>query len=328
MIPWRVDVPQEQAPYMNWLIIAAIVVVFLLQVFTVFEFVVEAGMSGESDAIEKSFMTKMVLDDWSVVGLFGHMWLHGGLWHLLGNLLFLWIFGNAVCAKIGNLLYLSLYLAFGLIAGISHLIFQDGAVVGASGAIYGVVGMFLIFFPENNITCYSMAFLLPLEYTLSSIWVILMWVGFDIWGASKGGGMVAYFAHLGGFAGGVAVAIYLLKSGKIAMERYERSLLDWIGEFRGRSEQSSSSYDPRYPGLERDLGFARDAEAGAGLGQAVDTSPPQQQLSDEDFFQREAKPEFIRFSCSCGKRVKIPAKYAGQTGKCPQCQRRLKIPET
>ena len=95
-----------------------------------------------------------ILDGFALKGLFGYMWLHGGILHLLGNMLFLWIFGNAVCAKIGNLRYIPAYLGLGIVAGISHLIFTGGSSLGASGAINGIVGMFLVFFPQNEITCY------------------------------------------------------------------------------------------------------------------------------------------------------------------------------
>ena len=83
--------------------------------------------------------------------------------------------------------------------------FTGGNAIGASGAINGIVGMYLVFFPINEITCYFVFLLLPRlikEFSLSSIWMILFWLAFDIWGAMRGGGQVAYFAHLGGFAGG------------------------------------------------------------------------------------------------------------------------------
>ena len=132
------------------------------------------------------------------------MWLHGGLLHLLGNLLFLWVFGNAVCAKIGNLRYLLLYVLLGVTAGIAHLLISRGAVIGASGAINGVVGMYLVLFYENEITCLFAFWLIVLYvrvFAVSSIWMILLWLLWDVVGALlPGGSNVAYFAHLGGFA--------------------------------------------------------------------------------------------------------------------------------
>jgi membrane associated rhomboid family serine protease len=127
-------------------------------------------------------------------------------------MLFLWIFGNAVCAKIGNLRYLPIYTGLGIIAGMSQLLFSGEGGLGASGAINGIVGMYLVFFPTNEITCYFlMIFLLRpcvKEFSLSSYWMILFWLAFDIWGAMQGGGGIAYFAHLGGFAGGGCTGNY------------------------------------------------------------------------------------------------------------------------
>ena len=71
-----------------------------------------------------------ILKRWDIKGLLGHIWLHGGLIHLLGNMLFLWIFGNAVCAKIGNRFYLPVYVGLGVIAGAAHLLFAGGSVLG------------------------------------------------------------------------------------------------------------------------------------------------------------------------------------------------------
>ncbi len=139
-IPYRVDVPFNHRPVMNWLVVTGVIVVFVLQL----------QASGATQEALYSF----VLDGWGIKGLFGYMWLHGGILHLIGNLIFLWLFGNAVCSKIGNVFYLPVYVGLGLIAATSHLIFSDGRAVGASGAINGIVGMYLVFFPENSMSCF------------------------------------------------------------------------------------------------------------------------------------------------------------------------------
>ena len=82
------------------------------------------------------------------------MWLHVGLIHLVGSIIFLWLFGNAVCSKIGNIFYLPIYVGLGLIAAASHNIFSNGTVIGASDAINDIVGMYLVFFPENAMDCF------------------------------------------------------------------------------------------------------------------------------------------------------------------------------
>ena len=243
IIPLRVDVPQDRWPVVNWLIIVGAIAIFVGQCVLFYQFhesLTESEYHRTEGIKEIANVIKpFVLDGFSLKGLLGHMWLHGGIIHILGNMLFLWIFGNAVCAKVGNVLYAGIYLLLGIIAGVSHLVFQGGAAIGASGAINGIVGMYLVFFAQNEITC-LFVFFFPLllrpyvkTFSVSSYWMILFWLAFDIWGATKGGGRVAYFAHLGGFAGGFLLALVLLKTKMVQMEqRYEKSLLQIWADWR------------------------------------------------------------------------------------------------
>lgn len=259
-----------------------------------------------------------ILNGWTIKGLFGHIWLHANIIHLLGNTLFLWIFGNAVCAKIGNIRYLLIYLCLGVIAGISHLVFASGGALGASGAIYGIVGMYLVFFPENEITCYLIIpFLMMKEICLSSIWIILFWVAFDVWEAMKGSGGVAYFAHLGGFAAGFVLAIVMLKLKLVAMEEgHEKSLLQLIAGRKGPAAYESTPLYIRHSGLsEKDLETIKPETAEPAAMETIPLEP------------EPPKEEFIRFTCSCGKRFKMPTQYAGKTGVCPKCKLRMRIPD-
>jgi membrane associated rhomboid family serine protease len=277
-----------------------------------------------------------MLDGLRLKGLFGHMWLHGGFLHIIGNMLFLWIFGNAICAKIGNLRYIPVYIGMGLIAGISHLMFVGGSMLGASGAINGIVGMFLVFFPQNEITCYFIFLIIfrPIikEFSVSSAWIILFWLAFDIWGAMKGGGGVAYFAHLGGFAGGVVLAILMLKFKMVTMERYEKSLLQIIEEYRHPAPAEVTPSSQYYDYLsetakERPELPLVPIAAVPFEPKTISTFAPPAQPQAIPLEPQKPKDEFIRFACTCGKRLKMPAKYAGKTGKCPQCNGRLKIPD-
>lgn len=266
-----------------------------------------------------------VLDRCSIKGLLGHIWLHGGLIHLAGNLLFLWVFGNAVCAKIGNILHWPIYITFGIFAGIAHLFFQGGAVIGASGAIMGVVGMFLVFFPTNDITCYFVWFFLlrPVchEFTLSSYWMILFWIAFDIFGASRGQGSTAYFAHLGGFAAGISLAILMLKMKWIVMEKDERSLLQLWQERNTPTPEPHRTSRGLFPHNFEDQQTETDPGIDAGK---IDNRPPEPEYIDFEFIK--PPEEFIRFVCTCGKKVKIQARYAGRSAKCPNCRNKIKIP--
>jgi len=268
-----------------------------------------------------------ILDRFDLKGLFGHIWLHGGIIHLLGNLLFLWIFGNAVCAKIGNLAYLPIYLVLGLFAGIAHLVFQGGAAIGASGAIMGIVGIYLVFFPENDITCYFVFifFFRPIirEFTVSSYWMVLFWLAFDIFGAIRQGGTVAYFSHLGGFAVGFGLAILMLKMKWVVMEdRYEKSLLRMWKERNEPVPELYGSHHGMFPyNVEtQTLETAKNAEQGKMEKKTVEVEKiPVGLVEPED--------ELIRFMCFCGKKVKAPVKYAGKVARCPRCKKQVKIPE-
>ncbi len=162
-------------------------------------------------------------------GMFGHMFLHAGLLHLFGNMIFLWTFGNAVCAKIGNWIYIPLFLALGLAAAVIHNLFDASPAVGASGAINGIVGMYLMFYPNNNVTCAYWFFFRIGTFYLSSIWIILLFMGFDAWGALRGGAGVAYWAHIGGLVTGAGLAAAGLLTGAIEMRKSEDSLLKLMG---------------------------------------------------------------------------------------------------
>jgi len=254
-----------------------------------------------------------ILHGWKIKGLLGNIWLHGGIMHIVGNLLFLWIFGNAVCAKIGNLLYAPFYILAGVLAGMAHLIFQGGAALGASGAINGVVGMYLVFFPINAITCcycYWFPFTGPRigTFELSSFWMILFWLAFDIYGATVADGRpVGYFAHLGGFATGFIVGIILLKCKIAKMEKWERSLPDILAHgFNKEQQEPVEKYN-------RDARMLEEMAKNEQLRAAQQTPEPHQ---------------LIHFVCQCGKRVKIAKKYAGLKAKCPKCGKRIKVPES
>ena len=213
LIPYQVDVPMARWPIANFAIIGLIVCVSLW------------GFAyGDSSNFET-----FVLDGWSPAGLFGHLFLHADGVHLIGNLIFLWVFGNAVCAKVGNVSYIVVFLGLGAAAAAVHNIMDSGPAIGASGAINGVVGAYLLLYPLNNVSCLWTLWVRAGSFSLSGFWMILMWLGFDIWGAVDHGDNVAYWAHLGGFAGGVIGATTALWLGWIRMTESEQSLLDVLG---------------------------------------------------------------------------------------------------
>lgn len=212
LIPLEADVTMYRWPIMNFVLIGVISILSLMAF----------------SAPEEAGIAVFVLQDWNPVGIFGHVFLHAGLFHLLGNMIFLWAFGNAVCAKVGNFNYLILFFVLALASATVHLLFDGRPAIGASGAINGVVGLFLVYFPRNDIRCFWWFFFRFGTFHISSIWMILLWLIFDLWGASGGGGSVAHFAHLGGFAAGVIIGFGSLVFDVVKMTKTECSLLAMI----------------------------------------------------------------------------------------------------
>jgi len=136
--------------------------------------------------------------------------LHGGFWHLFGNMLYLWIFGNNVEARLGSFGFLAYYLMCGFIAGFAHVLTHPTSpipVIGASGAIAGVLGAYAITFPNGRIRTlfffFAFRFFDMRALTLLGFWFVLQLfngVGSLAMGEATG---VAYWAHIGGFAIGV-----------------------------------------------------------------------------------------------------------------------------
>ena len=130
LIPYRAEVFVDQEPRANYILIFIMVGVYLL-----------------SWALPTSFFLPFILSSETLFpGILTHIFLHAGFFHLLGNVLFLWTFGNAVNCRMGNKRYTLTFLFLGLIAGAMHLIIDGAPGLGASGAISGITGMFLFLF--------------------------------------------------------------------------------------------------------------------------------------------------------------------------------------
>ena len=165
----------------------------------------------------------------SFLALIFCMFLHGGFLHLAGNMLYLWIFGDNVEYRLGPIGYLVAYLATGCAATLSFGLFEPDSLVplvGASGAISGVLGFYLIWFPHNRIRLLLWIFFFIHVFHVPAVFVLLFYVFIDNllpFFAERGGGGgagIAYAAHLGGFAAGVLAAFLLDRiRGRIAAPR-------------------------------------------------------------------------------------------------------------
>jgi membrane associated rhomboid family serine protease len=135
------------------------------------------------------------------------MFLHGSVAHLVGNVLFLWVFGNNIEDKRGRGIYLGFYLVSGLVATLAHAVVQPNStvpLVGASGAIAGVMGAYLVWFP--NVRIRTLILFPPMLRKVTAKWVLGVWfIGQFIF--DRNSGSVAWMAHVGGFAFGALIGL-------------------------------------------------------------------------------------------------------------------------
>ncbi len=216
LIPLSVDVPMWRRPWVNYLLVVSIILVSLAAFADEELLITLAGLGGSADTDHLSVPALTITS----------VFVHAGFIHLIGNMIFLWIFGNAVNYKFGQVLYPAFFLVCAFAAGMFHYAFETRPVIGASGAINGVMGAFLVFFPRNNIRVLLIIYFVGRSFYISSIWMILMWVGWDFLFLSLGAETgVALWSHVGGFSTGFLIALTMAAFGWIKPDQDEQTLL-------------------------------------------------------------------------------------------------------
>jgi membrane associated rhomboid family serine protease len=166
------------------------------------------------------------------------MFLHGGFMHLIGNMLYLWIFGNNIEDAMGHGRFIAFYLVCGVAAAMTHALMDPSSVVpmiGASGAISGVLGAYLLLYPRAHVLVliplglFTRLVYIPAGFVLG-FWFVLQLISGTA-SIGGGGGGVAWFAHIGGFVAGMLL-IGLFKHRSVRFfnpspRRYSRSYSDW-----------------------------------------------------------------------------------------------------
>lgn len=206
MFPIRDHNPSETTPYVTRGLIILNVVMFLLTMPWA------GGMVGLWS--ELALYPIAIMQHSYLWGLVTHMFLHAGIMHIAGNMLFLWIFGDNLEDQMGHLGFLIFYLACGLIAAAVQIAadpYSDVPMVGASGAIAGVMGGYLLLFPKARVDVLAIVIIFIRIFTIPA-WVMLTaWIGLQLLlGAlAQGDDGVAYWAHNGGFAAGIILTFPL-----------------------------------------------------------------------------------------------------------------------
>lgn len=214
MFPLRDTIPSEKPPVFVGLIIVANVLAFFVEL-------------GQGQAVEAFIATFGLIPDRTLVALreaphllgawlmpfFTSMFLHGGWLHIIGNMWFLWVFGDNVEDRLGHLRFLLFYLSAGVAAALAQIAASPSSavpMVGASGAIAGVLGAYMVFFPGARVLTFIPIFLIPYFIRVPAVFFLGIWFFEQIWAGgmtvgTEGG--VAWWAHAGGFAWGVLVAL-------------------------------------------------------------------------------------------------------------------------
>lgn len=217
MIPLKDDNPTRTFPIINIALILVNVVVFIYQA-TLPPHAYKAFVAANAIVPMRipAFLAGHLGFKMVFYPIFTSMFLHGGLMHLLGNMLFLYIFGDNVEDAFGHFAYLVFYLFCGVGSAMVHTIFNLHSslpAIGASGAISGVMGAYAVMFPRARVWMLFFIFLIPVPALLVlGYWFVLQFLsGIGEFGAAAQGG-VAFWAHIGGFLIGMVVALMVEKS--------------------------------------------------------------------------------------------------------------------
>lgn len=219
MIPIRGSVRSLHAPVVTLLLVAANVLAFVWEVGLAEPALEHAVLTlGVVPAREVATLREapLLLDHW-LLPLFTSMFLHGGWAHLVGNMLFLWVFGDGVEARLGPLRFLAFYFVAGIAASQAQVWIDPTStipMIGASGAIAGVLGAYFILFPRAWVLVMLPVFVFPLFFRVPALLFLGLWfleqlaVGtmFALSPTSQVAGGVAWWAHAGGFAAGFVFA--------------------------------------------------------------------------------------------------------------------------
>lgn len=210
MIPLRDDLPTKRFPFVTVTLLLANIAAFAYALSLSDQ---ELMALFESWAFTPANLLAEPASPAVLATLFSAMFLHGGWLHIGGNMLYLWIFGNNVEDRFGHLVFLGFYLATGVAATIAHLAAEGASeipLVGASGAIAGVLGAYLVLYPRTRITVAIPIFFIIELARVPAAFVIGFWFlmqvvqGVGSISPEAAGGGVAWWAHVGGFVAGLA----------------------------------------------------------------------------------------------------------------------------
>ena len=223
----------RRVPVVNYALVAANVLAFVM------------SRDFETKSLLAS-VDQLLLDPMSpkLYQFFTSIFLHADLMHLAGNMIFLWVFGNAINDRFGHVGYAAFYLSGGVLAGLGHMMFSNAQVLGASGAISAVTGAYLVLFPLVRLKLLFWFYIITI-FHMSSMYFLLFCFAKDALLSLGGGGGVAYEAHLSGYVFGIGVAALLLVTKILPRNSFDLLNLIRSAHRRGRYRRmAAQGYDP------------------------------------------------------------------------------------
>lgn len=229
MFPIRDTIQSRTVPVVNHLIIGVNILIFLMQVsqgddatrFVMQHGLIPARITVPAIAVHFSLFQQAFF-------FISYMFLHGGIWHILGNMWMLYIFGDNVEDRLGHFRYLVFYLACGVLAGAVHMVsapYSKLPTVGASGAIAGVMGAYLLLHPRAKVLTLIPIIIFPLfveipAFFFLGFWFIMQFVN----AAGSAAGGIAWWAHVGGFVFGMILVSLFSVVPRLGADKMARSV--------------------------------------------------------------------------------------------------------
>jgi membrane associated rhomboid family serine protease len=216
MLPLTDHNPRRITPYVTYLLVALNILAFLWEL--------SLGQNLQRALFDIAFIPRRfwIPGYWvsDAIAMFASMFLHGSLMHIGSNMLYLWIFGDNIEDRLGHVRYIIFYFASGVAATLAHAFFSAGSqlpAIGASGAIAGVLGGYLILYPHARVTTLIPIFVFITVREIPAVLVLGLWFVLQLFSgvgslgvpAAQDTGGVAYFAHIGGFVAGMIFILLL-----------------------------------------------------------------------------------------------------------------------
>ncbi len=244
ILPIRTSIRPWRTPYANYALIVINIIIFFITFHTHRDIISGQPMIVPVRHWAERFM--LIPTGWHLWQFLSYAFLHGGLLHIVGNMYFLYLFGNNVNDKLGHAGYICLYLGGAVFAGVGHTLLHVNPVLGASGAVAAITGAYLVLFPQTLITVLYWFFFIGTIELLALYFILFKLIFWDnIVEPAFSPAAVAYDAHIAGYAFGIAAILALLATGLITGSNLDLwAMIKRWNRRRQYRDAVSSGYDP------------------------------------------------------------------------------------